>query len=335
MNAVFVSAFREPRIAEEVRRLSVVSNVRGAAAVARQWLVIAGCIAGATWISGPIVYLVAIVFIAGRQHALGVLMHDAAHYRLFSARWLNDAVSDLCCALPFGLLTVRYRYDHLRHHQHAVTAEDPYWVTMQEHPAGWRWPKSPVRATLRLAADLLGPGAVDFHREWYAWLPWPNHFSRREYPCRIDVASRVRCYGFFLVVGGALAYTGAWWAFLAFWIVPMLTFLQVFLRIRGVAEHLAPPGEEGLDATRDTVPTLLELATVAPLNVSYHLTHHMFPGVPYYNLARLSALLRTDAAFSDHARVSISYFGRFGVVWREMIRRRHRSEGDAAAPHAT
>lgn len=323
MNAAFAAAFRDPRIAEEVRRLSVVSDVRGAAAVARQWIVIAACIAGAFWIGGPVTYLMAMFIVAGRQHAIGVLMHDAAHYRLFSARWLNDTVSDLFCSLPLGLSTVRYRHDHLRHHQHAVTAEDPYWVTMQEHPAGWQWPKSPARAVWRLAGDLLGLGAVDFHREWYSWLPWPNHFSTRDYPVRMDVASRVRCYGFFLTVGGAVTYFGVWWEFFAFWIVPLLTLLQVFLRVRGVAEHLAPPGEEGLDATRDTVPTLLELATVAPLNVSYHLTHHMFPGVPYYNLGRLSARLRSDPAFSKHARVSMSYFGSVGVVWREMIRRRH------------
>ena len=322
MNAAFVSAFRDPRIVEAARHLSAVSDVRAAAAVARQWLVMIACIAGASWIGGPVAYLVAIVVIAGRQHALGVLMHDAGHYRLFSVRWINDAVSDLFCALPLGLVTVRYRHDHLRHHQHAVTPEDPYWVTMQEHPIGWRWPKSPARAALSVAGDLLGPGAVSFHREWYSWLPWPNHFSTRDYPVRLDLASRLRCYGFFLVGGAVIVYSGAWWELLAFWIVPLLTFLQLFLRIRGVAEHLAPPGDEGLDATRDTVPTLLELGTVAPLNVSYHLTHHMFPGVPYYNLARLSALMRENPAFSKHARVSMTYFGRCGVVWREMIRRR-------------
>ena len=70
------------------------------------------------------------------------------------------------------------------------------------------------------------------------------------------------------------------------------------------------------------MPTLIERGTVAPLSVSYHLTHHMFPGVPYYNLARLSALLRSEPAFREHARISISYFGSVGVVWREMIRRR-------------
>jgi fatty acid desaturase len=321
MNAAFAAAFRDPRIVDEVRRLSLVSDVRGAAAVVRQWILIVACIAGAAWIDSPVAYLAAIVVVAGRQHALGVLMHDAAHYRLFSSRWLNDTVSDLCCALPLGLVTVRYRYDHLRHHQHAVTTEDPYWVTMQEHPAGWRWPKSPARAALALAGDLVGPGAVAFHREWSAWLPWPNHFSTREYPVRLDLASRVRCYVFFLTAGAAVAYTGAWWGLFAFWMVPLLTFLQVFLRIRGVAEHLAPAGEAGLNATRDTVPTVLELATVAPLSVSYHLTHHMFPGVPYYNLARLSARLRSDPAFRAHARVSIGYFGSVGVVWREMIRR--------------
>jgi len=36
--------------------------------------------------------LIAVVVIAPLQHALFVLAHDAAHYRLFETRWLNDAL---------------------------------------------------------------------------------------------------------------------------------------------------------------------------------------------------------------------------------------------------
>ena len=35
---------------------------------------------------------IAVVLIAPLQHALFVLAHDAAHYRLYETRWLNDAV---------------------------------------------------------------------------------------------------------------------------------------------------------------------------------------------------------------------------------------------------
>ena len=36
--------------------------------------------------------LLAVLLIAPLQHALFVLAHDAAHYRLYQSRWLNDAV---------------------------------------------------------------------------------------------------------------------------------------------------------------------------------------------------------------------------------------------------
>ncbi|HYM48074.1 MAG TPA: fatty acid desaturase, partial [Burkholderiaceae bacterium] len=38
------------------------------------------------------VVLPAIVLIGIQQHALFVLAHDSAHYRLYETRWLNDAI---------------------------------------------------------------------------------------------------------------------------------------------------------------------------------------------------------------------------------------------------
>jgi fatty acid desaturase len=52
--------------------------------------------------------------------------------------------------------------------------------------------------------------------------------------------------------------------------------------------------------------------------VSHHLTHHLFPGVPWYNLPKLTRLLHDDAAFRADAFVSSSYLGRDGVVRKEL-----------------
>ncbi len=42
------------------------------------------------------------VVLGGRQLALAVMMHEAAHGTLFKTRFLNDVVGDLVCARPVG-----------------------------------------------------------------------------------------------------------------------------------------------------------------------------------------------------------------------------------------
>ena len=121
-----ISAIRES-MAEEVRSLSIVRNLRFVMDVVLQWCVIGLSIALAVWFESWVVYLLAILVIATRQHALGVLMHDGTHYRLLTNRTANDFVCDLLCALPVGMLTSRYRHEHLLHHRFLNTDDDPYW----------------------------------------------------------------------------------------------------------------------------------------------------------------------------------------------------------------
>ena len=91
--------------AEEVRRLSLLSPGRSLAAIALQWLVITLTIASAVAIDRWYAWIAAALIVATRQHALGVLAHEGAHYRLFENRIVNDVVSDVFCALPLGFTT--------------------------------------------------------------------------------------------------------------------------------------------------------------------------------------------------------------------------------------
>jgi fatty acid desaturase len=63
------------------------------------------------------VALAAVFIIATQQHALFILSHDAAHYRLFQHRGLNDLIGRFCAAAP-GLSMSTYRVIHRLHHNH-------------------------------------------------------------------------------------------------------------------------------------------------------------------------------------------------------------------------
>ena len=76
----------------------------------------------------PLTYLLAILIIGARMHALAILMHDAAHFRFLKNRKWNDLLTDVTTMYPLFLTIEKYRTNHLEHHKHLNTEEDPDWV---------------------------------------------------------------------------------------------------------------------------------------------------------------------------------------------------------------
>jgi fatty acid desaturase len=89
--------------------------------------------------------------------------------------------------------------------------------------------------------------------------------------------------------------------------------------VRGIAEHFALPDETGTDATRHIDANWLERFAIAPLNINYHLAHHLFPGIPYYNLPEMTAILFANPEFAARAHRSRGYLSRNGVLRRELL----------------
>lgn len=85
---------------------------------------------------------------------------------------------------------------------------------------------------------------------------------------------------------------GAWWYWFAFWLLPLLTWFQLVLRIRNIAEHGAVAfSDDPFRNTRTTLAGPLERTFLAPYWVNYHLEHHLVMHVPAHNLPKLHRLL--------------------------------------------
>lgn len=308
----------------EVRALSRVNNTRFLLALSRQWLVIGAAISLAIWLGGWVAYVFAMIIIATRQHALGILMHDATHYRCLSNRAANDVICDFFCSLPLGMLTSRYRYEHILHHRFANTVKDPYWSDF-ENDADWQWPKKWTGAFAVILRDLSGLGMIRISKATWRWSPWSNHFSRKTSPPPMTWVERSTTYVFFLAITCGLTLSGAWFVFLLFWIVPLSTLTVFLIRCRTIAEHLAVKDESELDATRHVDAHILERLSLSPLNINYHIAHHLFPSVPYYNLPKLHKKLMAKKTYRERAHFNKSYLG-WGpdAVLSELIVRRSR-----------
>ncbi len=65
----------------KLKELSVLQPSRALIATAEEWAGIAAAIAICSYYWHPVLYLIAVMFIGARQHALLILGHDASHYR--------------------------------------------------------------------------------------------------------------------------------------------------------------------------------------------------------------------------------------------------------------
>lgn len=280
-----------------VRELSELSPWRGPATVAFEWVLIVATVIVAVHWSPWYTYPLSVAVIGSRQHALLVLMHEAAHYRLSSIRRVNEWVGDFLAAWPFFVTMARYRSKHLAHHRCTGTITDPNWVSHRGDSA-WNFPMARHRFAWSLASTALlldFAATVDLLRrvnevdDRYASAaasqPADAHSPR-------DWRSVVRP-AIYIAVTAAIIFSGVWLALLLFWVIPMATYLRVVMRIRAVAEHYGiDPETPQWPATRSTRVGILGRIFLLPRNIHFHVEHHLFPSVPYYRLPALSEAIR-------------------------------------------
>jgi fatty acid desaturase len=284
-----------------VRDLAEVDGVAGARSILTQWMTIGLAAAVALGFGAWWSYLLAIVVIATRQHALLVLMHDGAHRLLTRHNFVNDLVSDLFLAFPLFVSTSLYRSHHFRHHRFLNSDADPDVADSREahSKAGWM---------LIFLSDAGGRSFWKLFRSGsdFSMLNYLTGGAeiRRLVPVWQFVAFVVMWVG----LGAVLTVVHGWSAFLLLWIVPMFTVLGLILHVRAVAEHAGCDPVPTIAGTRTVIPGTVERLLFAPVNVNYHLAHHLFPGVPATKLARLHARLCEDASFRRSARVTKGYF---------------------------
>lgn len=311
------SGFDPRDVLPDITIYYTISNGKAAWIIARQWLVIVAALAFAIWSHHWGGYLIAMLVVASRQHALAVIMHDQAHYRLFTSRRAAEWISDFFCAFPVGLSTNLYRRTHLLHHRFTSTEGDPDWVAMMADP-DWHWPKAQWDCLKLFLYDIIGLNTLRILRILSNWSPWPRVFTFRD-QAALSVEERVRFLIYVALLLTFLAVTGAWFEYLVLWLLPSTTFLSALFRMRAIAEHLGLPHEHELNSTRHVEGSWLERLCIAPLNINYHLAHHMFPAVPLYNLPQLQRRLMQDERFRRQAAITRTYTGLRDGVLSELV----------------
>ncbi len=281
---------------EEKRRLGAKSNVVGLLLVLHAWGLILGSMAFFAWWPNPFTFLLGVMVVGGRQLGLAILMHDAAHWRAYANRTVNDIVGEII-ALPTSTSMAGYRNSHFAHHRELNSDNDPDWTRNIGLPE-FEFPKprpTVIGYILQYLSGLKIYSAVSgFHK----------NAETRDIPALIN---RARLIFFVALLIAAIAF-GFWKQLLLYWVVPLLTVFLAIRYIRNVAEHYAVEHEHVLNESRTVLANPVELWLIAPWGLNYHLEHHLFPGIPCFRLAELHKILMTREPFPQIAHITHGYF---------------------------
>jgi fatty acid desaturase len=264
-------------------------------------------------------FAIAFVVIGNCQYALSILTHEGNHASLFRGRRLNDAFCLWALCAPLGVDFEGERHNHLEHHRLFATPGDPDRYLYRLADKNGR-----ARLLLFLTGLTSLPHVLAKARRTRPApaeaRPRPGVLSRGRRPTVIAQIVICLLFSRILPLGG----------YVALWLAPLYVMAFIPHKIRMLCEHaqLVLP-DEAADGRRLLTfrPGLLERQLLAPLGLSYHAEHHLFPSVPYYALPGVARLIRGNVAVEERG----SYVG-FLVACLRRLPLPIRAPGRAAAP---
>jgi fatty acid desaturase len=278
-----------PQARQEIGRLMRPDPGRFLWQLVLAWVTIIGAVLLAEYSQRLWVTALAVIFIATRQNILALLMHEQCHRIGFRSR-LGDYLGNFTCAYPILLSVEGYRRIHLAHHQCYFTDKDPDYRRKQG--LIWTFPQEARRLLATILKDLLGLTFLAFFKGKRANLA-PE-------PSRAIVTPAWVRLSYYAVVAGLLTWFHLWPVFLVYWILPLVTVLQVIVRWGAICEHkynlIRPTVEE---STPIIEPRWWEALLLPNLNFTLHIYHHWYPAIPYAKLPRVHELFRREGLVTE------------------------------------
>ncbi len=260
------------------------------------WLVIVAVvwwavIAESLWIS-----ILAIFVVATRQNILGLLVHDQAHTTGFKAKG-GDLFVNLVAGYPLLILTVEgYAKVHLSHHTYYFTDKDPDFI--RKSGDAWSFPMPASRLAKLFLTDLLAMNLLTLIKG--------KKFDTPEFDRNTNTPAWVRPV-FYVLLAALLTLTGSWDIFLIYWVLPLLTVMQVIIRWGAICEHKYNMPGAGIE---ENSPIIIlswwEKILLPNLNFTLHPYHHYFPGISFANLPKVHAIFVREGLV-DESKIFYGY----------------------------
>ncbi len=221
-------------------------------------------------------------------------MHDCTHSVLFKKKWKNWAFG-IFSTLPIIVTFISFKEDHLEHHRYNRTFKDPDAFTMGKRGFG----------DFVLFYAYIVIGGILTILQFNFIYPAQRFRGARLWIHLFELSLRVVVYTSLIMWTSQHGMLGK---FLSLWLIPGYIF-SLLNSVRFIAEHYETPWEAGqLAGTRTIISN--QVNSFFWNNINYHIGHHIYPAVPWYNLQKLHKELVPEIT-RQQAIVDRSYFAVF------------------------
>ncbi len=240
-----------------------------------------------------IVQLGASFFIGCSISGLPIMMHEASHQLLSKRKSLNRFLGFICGA-PALLSLSSYISMHNLHHSKTHTEHDPDNIENSAKGIIPLWLIYYIVLVIGVPAYIPTVAVVGYRNA--------NRARRR----RILVE-----YVAIAAIMLTILATTPFEYFLKLWLIP-LAFATCITNVRGLAENGLTTGGSVFTHTRTVLSN--RFVRFMMCNLNYHIEHHLFPGIPWYNLPKAHELMREhyriagSSVYPSYTRFLIDFF---------------------------
>jgi fatty acid desaturase len=252
---------RQKQAFQESLKFKQQSAVKSIAAISKNYFFIALIIFTNLHFQNILLYFVSVWIIGAFQFALSeCLLHESSHCNLFSSHKLNE-YCEIFLALPFFISYKDFKQEHMHHHQHLLEESDHLYQSYRH----WG------------LIDAKGNFAK-INKFWHYFVRPISGIAGIYYFIKGASFANLRVIIFWIILFYLSIYFNFTKELFLFWIIPFIWAANAFLFYSETADHY---NAKNKSSTRTS-----KISNWFFHNNGYHLTHHTYPFIPFFNLKK-------------------------------------------------
>ena len=219
-------------------------------------------------------------------HGICLFTHEGVHRTLHRNIWVNNIIGSICGYLVLQTMA-GYRVLHLKHHKYLNTKGDPGLLTTYVS-------NKYVIAAMEWGYFLFGYVA------FLTVIPYQG-FKQGSIKDRFLIGLDI----FFIFFLFWLSINNLPFVWLIHgWLIPMI-FVHFMMNIRGMSQHLMLEDYHDPFKGARTIKAH-PIVDFFLCNENYHIEHHLYPSVPWYNLKKVHELI-ADKFIENNSTIIFSF----------------------------
>jgi len=277
-------------IMDELKPFARSNNYHWFFAIFKDYCQILIAIGASLYFQNIIVYLIAILFIGSRQRALATLLHDSAHRVLCKSQRLNDFVGKYLSGYLIFQSFKTYVKSHVILHHNYLGNEDKDPDYQHYLASGLFVCQSKFSFFIK---HLIFPFLLSKTPLFISYLVRNRLGTVKDKEVKFIIL-------YWLAIFSIFATTETLDILFLYWIIPLITSFPLIGWFIEMAEHYPIiTNKSDLYKSWNRFSSKLELFLTGMHNENYHLTHHLMPDIPYYNIKKAHEIMLWDSSYKE------------------------------------